>query len=191
MTDEKRIFGPEVSYAEWRRVVESQLGGESFDEIMTGRADGVDFEALCTATHPRPLVALALDADGPGRSPGSAVSWVPCQRFGDADPEELKHHLSIALEGGIKGIHLRLDRISLQGEESSASPYRWRDLSEVFQGAPKSWQVLFLDAGGGFLPGAAELTGWMEEAGIDVEEKTLLLGSDPLTALARDASLPS
>jgi len=65
------------------------------------------------------------------------------------------------------------------------------DFASAFHDTSENWRALLLDAGGCFLPSAAQLLGWMSDSGHGLEGKTLLLGADPLGDLARDGTLPA
>ena len=189
----KRPDFPEINYADWWREVGSDL---------THHADGVDLDSLCTAAHPdRGPAALIerphgfLQSDLPQQ-----VSWVPCQTFDQSDPEKLNHHLKSDLSNGVAGIWLRLDRAVRLGEDprssrvigvEGATLYRKDDFAAAFHDIPEGWRALLLDAGGCFLPSTAQLLGWLEDSSCGLEGKTLLLGADPLGALARDGGLPA
>jgi len=193
---------PEISYADWRRQVESQLGDLQFDEVLVNRAGGIDFEALCTAHHPQRSPGNAQPAGRAGTATFSPdeVCWIPCQQFGEPDLVKLNHHLKSDLDNGVRGIWLRLDQAARQGENPSSSDavgkdgaalYRLADLAAAFEGVPAGWQSLLLDAGGNFLPATAMLVSWMRDSGLESESRTLLLGADPLGTLARDGELPA
>ncbi len=168
---------------------------------MVHRADGVDFEALCTARHPERSPDAAIPGGwGTATSSPGELDWIPCQEFGEPDPEKLNHHLKSDLENGVHGIWLRLDRAARQGDDplssgsasmGGAALYRLADLAAAFDGAPVSWRSILLDAGASFLPAAAMLVGWMQSAGLETEKRALLLGADPLGTLARDGELPT
>ena len=192
---------PPIDYADWRRQVETQLGELGFEEAMVHRADGVDFEALCTACHPeRSPAAMIPGGWGTATSSPGELNWFPCQEFGEPDPEKLNHHLKSDLANGVHGIWLRLDRAARQGDDpmssgsvciGGAALYRLADLAAAFDGASVSWRSILLDAGANFLPAAAMLVGWMQSAGLETEKRALLLGADPLGTLARDGELPT
>lgn len=194
---------PQISYADWRRRVEAQLGDVEFAAAMTHHADGVDFEALCTATHPEFTVRISPTAAPAGPSMATSnegLSWRITQRFDAGDPQKLKHDLKSDLAAGVDGIWLCLDPIARRGQDplvdaglgaGGAALYREADYAEAFSNTSGSWKTLLMDAGGCFLPSAANLVSWLETAGLDPAEKSLLFGADPLGALAREGRLPA
>ena len=187
---------PRVSYDDWRRRVEEELGEESFEESLVSRLpSGVAVEPLYTAEFPtgRPHRADRLDVE-------SKRSWLPCQLFTNPDLTKLAEELRTDLEGGVIGVWLRLDRAARLGELPETSSqnvgrdgttlYRLQDLHEAFRRSSQEWRLLLLEPGGSFLPVAAAILAWFEKTEIDPGDRTLILGGDPLGALARDGSLP-
>lgn len=179
-----------ISYSDWRRQVESQP--------LVSHVDGVDLEALCTALHPERSSAWEVPP-GLNASSRDATSWIPCQVFDNPDLKKLNHYLKSDLDGGVRGIWLRLDRVSRQGLDpltseavgkAGAALYRKADFASAFADTPPTWHTLLLDAGGSFLPATAALWAWLRDSGQDLETRTLLLGADPLGTLARDGALP-
>lgn len=190
---------PDVSYAEWRRRVESELGEDGFERFLVDHADGVDLEALCTAEHPEGFVGMPISSISQVHPPDRPF-WIACQQFEEIAPENLNHHLKSDLSNGVAGIWLRLDRAARQGEDPTGSDsvgvegtavYSLEDWLDAFEETPSDWRVLLLDGGGCFLPAAAIFAAWRQRTGFDIGSKTVLFGADPLGTLAHDGRVPA
>jgi len=167
---------PDISYGDWRRLVEEQLGETDFEAAVGSRLAGIDLEPLYTANHPetRGNVESPVATAEIRSSVSADLPWVRCQRFSLRDLEELNQRLKSDLENGVEGVWL-------------SAP---TDLEAAFRGVPDLWRVLLIDAGGRFAQAAEALFEWLEESVPDAKDRTFLLGVDPLGTLARNGSLP-
>lgn len=162
----------EVSYGDWLRRVDGQLGPHH-------RVEGIELEPLCTANHPERLVR-------PGTTPRHAdkqIPWIACQAFADPDPKKLNQYLKSDLANGVAGVRLRLDR--------GAGLSTVTAFDQAFRETEGLWRVLMLDAGDQFSSASAVLLDWLRDSAVDVADRVLLLGADPLRALAEKGSLCS
>lgn len=191
---------PTVEYDDWRQLVETQFGDANLTDILTTRADGVEYEALSTASHPRRHEPWPVPWTRSPSTPEKGPGWILQQEFDQADPEELNSCLKSDLAHGVSGVWLRLDAGGGGADGSVDERYQGLggarlhsvgDWIAAFEGVPRSWQSMLLDAGGCFLPAAAVLKAWLDREGLDLTGRTLLLGADPMGALAREGRLPS
>ena len=187
-----KVDFPQIPYAEWRRRVETELGGLDLEDSLTWNTDGVRFEALCTAEEPEV-------GEGVLQVPVTERPWIPCQSFEEANPEELNQYLKSALAGGVEGLRIRIDRIGGYGLHSESSDpgsrrgvrlFQPADYGTAFRGSAADWKLMILDAGGHALPVAAQVLSCLESGGIgESQERTVLLGADPFGTLAAEGRL--
>ncbi len=181
---------PEISYAEWRRAVESQLGEATFESTLIRESEGVRVEALQTARHPA-TDPLQLGPDLPDPGPAT-LPWTACQRFDQGSPENLNRYLKDDVSGGVDGLRVRLGRIATDGQPEDGADVRCKsDYLSAMDGVPQTWRVLLLDAGAGFLPAAAQSLAALEALGLPPESRTLLWNADPIGTLAAEGALPA
>src|SRR5690349_4214947 len=100
MSDKPLTLGaefPQVTQAEWRRLVEAALKGASFDKrLMSHTYDGLRVEPLYTRAAGAKPVA--------GRRPGAA--WTVMQRIDQPDPKAANKQALDDLENGATGLTL-------------------------------------------------------------------------------------
>jgi len=200
---------PKIDYETWRKGVEGELKGSSFDKKMISHTyDGIDLMPIYTEQ----IFPTSGDPSGvPGVSPfirgsqvlgNSMTGWDIRQQHADPDPAEANARILDDLRNGVSSIVLRLDAASSAGHDAddpqaaelsgrdgviiSAAADLQRALDQVHLDIAGVW----LEAGGAFLPAAALYVTSARRAGI---EPSALLGgfnADPLGALMSEGALP-
>ncbi len=199
---------PKIDYSTWRKSVEGELKGASFDKKMVSRTyEGIDLQPIYTEQG----FPTSGDPMGvPGFSPfvrGSQVlgnslnGWDIRQEHADPDPAEVNARILDDLRHGVTSIVLRLDAASSAGHDAddpdaaelsgrdgviiSAAADLQRALDQVHLDIAGVW----LDAGGAFLPAAALYITAAHLAGIEPDRLLGGFNADPLGALMRAGSL--
>lgn len=180
-----------VTLEEWRKQVDEELGGAPFDKALVATTrEGLRIAPLYTERD-WPGAGGAADRSGfPGRypftrgvaragGPGGASSaplgtWASARSW---DLDALRAELDRDLAGGATGVAV-----------AAGVPLRnTADLDRALGGAAARGAWLSLSAGGDALPLSALVLAWRPDA----HRAGLLLGADPLGALARDGRLPA
>lgn len=196
---------PPVSYAEWRRRVERELGNLDFDRaLVTHTRDGLAIEPLYTAENTAAAAgarpARVFDAEG------KAGSWLAVQEL--VGPSRVQVHAAVAATAGrgIGGYWLRFDEEVRRGLDPAwaakglserkigcggAAIHRLEDLRQALAEVDLGAAAVFLDAGAGAVGAAGLLVALAEERGVAAEELRGGLGIDPLGGLAANGTLPA
>ena len=195
MSDSTPSF-PAVTYSEWRRRVERELGGAGFDAtLVTTLPEGIAVQPLYV-DHPRSCRQPRLPAAG-------GLGWHVCPRYEAALPEQAGEQVTEDLAGGATALWLRLDRAARAGvdaDDLAAGRLAGRDgvaahhldaVDAALAGARLDAVPLLVDPGANALPVAATLLALVERRGLDGGDAELHFGCDPLAALAHDGRVPA
>lgn len=193
---------PPISYDHWRRQVEAQLAGRSFDAALTttGR-DGIRREPLYCADN-----AVSVAQSVPGVSPflggerprgGTEAPWLIAQEYDDPRRDQLAATLARDRRQGVQLLWLRFDRQSRSSFTRTRAggtglrvvkPRHFEPLLVSDEGDERGLEVV-LDAGAA---SPIVLAQWLESArrrGVPWHELRGCAGFDPLGALAADGRL--
>ncbi|OPZ08579.1 MAG: Methylmalonyl-CoA mutase small subunit [candidate division BRC1 bacterium ADurb.BinA292] len=206
---------PPVSYEAWRRVVEQDLAGASFEKkLVTQTYEGVSIQPIYT----RRDWPVEGDRSGlPGQPPFTRGARPVNRRplaldVAGWDIRQEHRHPALAvtnqavladLERGATSVQFRLDaaaRAGLDGDDPAAGDLAGQDGVMIYSSADLGRaldQVLLeiagigLDAGAQFLPAAGLLVALLRERGLDPARARVAFNADPLAALAEEGRLPT
>jgi methylmalonyl-CoA mutase len=200
---------PPVSYAEWRKLAEADLGGASFEQkLVTHTYEGIDIQPVYTRRD-RPGDG---DPDGfPGLPPfvrgarplgAVQTGWDLRQEHAHPDLGVTNQAILEDVRGGVTSLLLRLDVAARNGydpDDPAAAElagrdgimtYHVDDFDRVLAGVPLDCIGVTLEAGAAFLPAAALLAALWRRRGVPPEKARGAFNADPLAVLARDGHLP-
>ncbi|MGB5295513.1 MAG: methylmalonyl-CoA mutase family protein, partial [Thermoanaerobaculia bacterium] len=176
---------PPVSYAEWRRRVESELTGESdFATALTSTgSEGFSVEPLFTSEHPEWPGSGKDDPSGfPGELPytrgaesggGESRKREICQLYSNDNPIELNRTLQEDLAGGATGAWLSLG----SSDSTISNLHEFRAATAELPVEPRLWMF---SVEGDLGPVAALALEAMVERQGDRGESSVVLRADPL-----------
>ncbi|MFM2094608.1 MAG: Methylmalonyl-CoA mutase small subunit [Planctomycetota bacterium] len=199
---------PAANLDEWRRVVNADLKGASFDERLITRSDeGIPILPLYTQA-----VASGLpNSTVPPGLPNAAV--VHAERYFeraacDLRPwhwqqnlEEARQAIGDDLQGGATSLWLQFSRQRNSQTDTGNSTHPFSpcdrglpvetldDLNRLLVDVPLDSVAIELDAGESFPAAAAMLMALWQQRGIDPQHCMGILGADPLGTLARQGAL--
>lgn len=191
---------PPVPSDEWRQ---QATKGDPGVEPVTELEDGIRAKWLYT----REDQVVPDPAGLPGKAPfvrgtRSGHPWQIRQEQTHPDRTVANREILEDLNGGVTEITLRLDlaaRLAIppgsdrfagsRGEDGIAIS-NLDDMSVVLEGVYLDLAPVALEAGAAFLPAAAMLAAHWRETGIAPDQALASFRADPLSALAREGSLP-
>ncbi|MEM8962236.1 MAG: methylmalonyl-CoA mutase family protein [Acidobacteriota bacterium] len=196
---------PPVSYDDWRRRVEEELGGKPFARLRS-EAAGIEIEPLYGHDNAGQAVVAA---GWPGLPPyvrgarplGSEVrAWRVARHYDVADAEQAARRVRDDIDMGVELVWLRLDDAARAGHDPDGDPAAVGrngipvdtadDVSRLLAAIDPAATSLVLDAGSNALAAAALLLATENRRRLALEDLRGSFGCDPLAALARDGRLP-
>ncbi len=186
------------SYAEWLKLVERDLAGAPFEKKLVKRVSGVDIRPLYTrqeGSQDQALPGFAPFKRG-GYALGNAeMGWEVRHEVGQAEPQEAAASILDALNGGVRGIALRLDRAARAGsDEHGVDGLAANNLAELEAALGETrldWVPVTLRAGASALPVALALVALAQKRGLKLESLSGSFGVDPIGTLASTGKLPA
>ncbi len=172
---------PAVDRAEWLRLVDKTLDGQSFEKrLVSSTYEGVKIEPLYVSD---PKAPPAMDAVRPAAAADPDRPWDLRVLVDHPDPGTANTFALAELEGGAASLLISIDPSGEDGVAVSAK----EDLEQVLHGVHLDLAPVTLEAG--FL--GAKAAGWLGEI---AEARTLkphlFLHMDPISAFARSGASP-
>ncbi len=189
-------FGPS-SYADWLKLVERDLAGAPFEKKLVKRISGVDIRPLYTRNEN--AQDHALPGFAPYRRGGYALGaaemgWEVRHEVEQANPKDAADSALDALNGGVRGLALRLDRATrASSDEHGVDGLAANNLAELEAALGQTrldWVPVTLRAGAGALPVALGLVALAQKRGLKLEALSGGFGVDPIGTLASYGQLP-
>lgn len=194
---------PSVPEDEWRRAVERDLKGASFEKRLLSRLhEGLTIEPLFTSRQAPP----EPDPSGfPGFPPfirGGRFGghWDLRQEYADPDLEESRAAIRDDLAHGASSLWLVPGRNGRQGKDPAETVFgagekglmlsSCGDFVDLLEGVDLAKIPVVIDAGGAGLPLAVLFLAAARQRKVDAKVLSGCLGADPLGGLARDGQLP-
>jgi len=195
---------PTNTYAAWRKAVETELKGASFDERMVTRtAEGITLRPLYlradTANVPalsafRSVVPLGLDA-------GGNTGWDVSQEITVPSAAEFNHQARNSLASGLNALNMVLDKATRNGADpdwarpeevgsGGLSIATQRDLDRALDGIDLKNTSLFVRSGASGMPFATVLVASMRRRKQQLSRLRGCIETDPLGVLAHEGRLP-
>lgn len=208
---------PAVTLEAWRRVVDADLKGASFDErLITHTDEGIDLLPLYaphTAASWRtdvPWVSLlpsvqpcANDENAAHARKRAPVRWDLCMWHYQHDLASARRAILEDVEGGATSLWLQWSTAEPSRERRTDASDRFSpadaglpirdldDLATLLSDLPLDRIELVLDAGSDFLPAASMLMAYFQMHGLSPDQCRGTFGADPIGTLARRGSLPN
>jgi methylmalonyl-CoA mutase len=198
-------FAP-ASYEEWRRLVEQELAGASFEQRLVGRTyEGIDLQPIYTERDTAALPHLDAPPGAPPYLRGADAArhtrrpWEICQPIGAAEPHAFNHIARHDLAAGASAIEILLDAASRAGLDPDHAPaaevgqggfvlITLDDLLVALDDVDLAHVALRVDTGPALLPAAALLIGLARTRG-HVGALHGAIACDPLAELAQHGRL--
>lgn len=193
----------------WTGLVDRILGeGEGVDALASRTLDGIEIQALYTSDDwsseddPSGFPGMAPFTRGHRLTGQVAAGWDVRQRHALPDRSLCNEAILQDLEQGVTSILLSLSgvgRHGMDGDNAAAPSLRSNDgvvlsslgdLDEVLCGVDLEAAPIALDAGAAFLPVSAMMIALWQRRGVRPDVVAAALNADPITALARQGSLP-
>lgn len=195
-----------VSYETWRKLVELELGGASFDrKLVTQLYEGLALQPLYTDADTTSLAGGLPSMMPYVRGCGTLVSCAApdlVQECREPTPSLLRSRVLEEVSGGAKGVRLRLDRVARAGLDATSPDseqligkdgcciYGVEDLADAFADVDVATTHVGIDAGANFLAGAQMLNALWEARSCAPPLVRGAFEADPLGSLAREGLLP-
>ncbi len=203
--DPRTVPFDSVDTGTWRRKVEGDLEGASFDKKLRKQMpEGITLEPLYTAesgpAEPGHYPGVGSLVRG-GTPLSTREGWQQAARYDMADPSVLVATMQRDKERGSTGAWLRFDRAARFGLEPTARASREylgadgaamhaaASLAVVVDLVAEASHPVIVDAGGSALPAAALFLGAAEERGFTLGDLRVDFAGDPLGQLAKDGAL--
>ncbi len=162
---------------DWRKVVSGALKGRDIESLSSRTRDGIAIEPLYTRQqHARPI-------------PVGILPWTIFQAVDDPDPDRAHQQAIADIDGGAKGLSLRL-----ADSDSAPGPGLTRkSLAIVLEGVDLAKVDLRLEPNSDIFASAVQLSVIVERSGIAPELATISFGLDPLAFIGnfRDGPEPA
>lgn len=199
---------PVPSYDEWKKLVEADLKGESFEKkLFTPTYEGIILKPIYTYDDLKEIPFL-------GNYPGSdnfvrgskasgyhSKSWDIAQEFSDALPEEINRKLRYELQKGLNAIAINLDlptQMGIDADNSKPGEVGKRGLSisgirkmqALFDNIDLTLYPIHINAGFSALPFTLLFAAFARELRLSLMNLKGSITSDPYDFLLREGFLP-
>lgn len=200
---------PAPSPDAWTGLLDRILGeGEDVDALASRTLDGIEIQALYTSDDwpskddPSGFPGMAPYTRGHRLTGQVAAGWDVRQRHALPGRKICNEAILQDLEQGVTSILLALGaaaRHGMDADDPGASSLgssdgvilsSLGDLDEVLDGVDLEAAPIALDAGAAFLPVSAMMIALWQQRGVRPEMVSAAFNADPITALARQGSLP-
>jgi methylmalonyl-CoA mutase len=199
---------PQVNYNDWRKLVEGELKGASFDQkLITPLREGINLRPIYTRED---LAGLGHVHSFPGSSPfvrgaraGGYVTqpWAISQEINYSSPAEFNHEARNCVAGGLTALNMVLDMATRSGNDpdwarpeevgcGGLSISTLADLDRALEGIDVKKISLFVRAGASGMPFAALLLALMRRRKQAPNRLRGCIEVDPLGVLAHEGTLP-
>jgi methylmalonyl-CoA mutase len=199
---------PKVGYNDWRKLVEGELKGASFDEkMLTRTSEGItlqpvykreDIQGLLEANSFPGLAPFARGASAAGYA-GSP--WEISQEINYSSPAEFNHAARNSLASGLNALNMVLDKATRNGADpdwaklgevgqGGLSIANLRDLERALEGIDLKKTSLFVRSGVSGMPFAALLMALMSKRRLPASRLRGCIEMDPLGVLSHEGTLP-
>ncbi len=199
-------FSP-VGYEDWRRLVEAELKGASFDKrMLTSTYEGITLNPLyrredtVSLPHVNSLPGFAPFVRGTNASGYINKPWIISQEINCSDPGEFNRTARDFLGRGLNALNITLGMASGHLREpdppNPVEAYRYRlsiatlaDLEKSLEGIDLATTHLFVRSGDAILPFAALLVALSHKRNIEPSHLKGCIEADPLGLLAQHGAL--
>jgi methylmalonyl-CoA mutase len=196
---------PTVNYADWRKLVEGELKGGSFDQrMLTATAEGITLRPLYLKQD---VASLPHVNSFPGFAPfvrGTSPSgklWDISQEINCSSPAEFNHQARNSLASGLSALNMVLDVATRNGNDpdwakpgevgaGGLSIATLRDLERALEGIDLKKISLFVRSGASGMPFAALLAALMRHRKQQPSRLHGCIETDPLGVLSHEGVLP-
>ena len=196
---------PKANYFDWRKLVEGELKGASFDErMLTPTAEGITLrplylrDDLATLSHVNSLPGFAPFVRGVNAAP---KPWDISQEINCSSPREFNHQGRNSLAAGLNALNMVLDKATRNGEDpdrarpeevgsGGLSIATLGDLERALEGVDLKKTSLFVRSGASGMPFAALLIALMSRRKQQPSHLRGCIEMDPLGVLAHEGVLP-
>jgi methylmalonyl-CoA mutase len=197
-----------VTYEDWRKLVETELKGASFDKrMLTPTYEGITLQPI----YRRQDVAALTHVDSfPGFAPfvrGGTVSgnirqpWEVSQEITCSSPAEFNNAARNSLGRGLNALNMVLDRATRQGHDpdwarpeevgfGGLSISTVEDLEKALEGVDLEKTSLLVRSGGSAMPLAVLLAALARKRKLPASVFRGCVEMDPLGVLAHEGGLP-
>lgn len=200
---------PAPSQDAWTGLLDRILGeDDGVDALASRTLDGIAIQALYTSADwpskddPSGFPGMAPYTRGHRLTGQVAAGWDVRQRHALLDRKHCNEAILQDLEQGVTSILLAFStaaRHGLDDDDPAASSLgssdgvilsSLRDLDEVLDGVDLEAAPVALEAGAAFLPVSAMMIALLQQRRVRPETVAAAFNADPITALARQGSLP-
>jgi methylmalonyl-CoA mutase len=199
---------PTVNYTDWRKLVEGELKGASFDErMLTSTPEGITLRPLYTKEdiaslpHVNSLPGFAPFVRGAHAAGNVAGPWDISQEINCPSASEFNHQALNSLASGLNALNMVLDKATRHGNDPDwASPEEVgsgglsiatvNDLERALEGIDLAKISLFVRSGASGMPFAALLAALLKRRKMSPAELHGCIEMDPLGVLSNEGVLP-
>lgn len=200
---------PAASYADWRKLVEADLGGVPFEKkLVTHTYEGIDIQPVYTRqdfdASRDPLGFPGLPTFVRGAQPLAQVLTGTDlrQQYAEPDPAAANRAILADLAGGVTSVELLLDAAAAQGfdpgdddaatlaGQSGLMAYCVDDLQAALANVNLTAVGVAIVPGAAYAPVAAMLTELWQRRNVPPDQARGAFNADPLAVLAREGRLP-
>jgi methylmalonyl-CoA mutase len=196
---------PQSNYFDWRKLVEGELKGASFDErMLTPTAEGITLRPLylkddvANLSHVNSLPGFPPFVRGTDAAP---KPWDISQEINCSSPQEFNHQARNSLAAGLNALNMVLDKATRNGNDpdwarpeevgsGGLSIATLRDLERALEGVDLKKTSLFVRSGASGMPFAALLIALMSRRKQKPSHLRGCIEMDPLGVLAHEGVLP-
>ncbi len=199
---------PKVNYGDWRKLVDGDLKGASFDEkMLTHTWEGVILQPIYRPEDVEPLAQLHSYPGLPPFARGAAASgyvnrpWEISQEISSPSPSEFNHAARNSLANGLNALNMVVDKATRNGNDpdwarpedsdpGGVSIATLKDLERALEGIDLRKTSLFVRSGASGMPFAALLMGLMRKRRQASADLRGCIETDPLGVISHEGSLP-
>ena len=209
-TEKKKLLAefPPVTYADWRKLVETELKGAPFEKRMcTATYEGITLQPLyrredmVNLPHVNSLPGFAPFVRGTSAGGYVKQPWAVSQEMIFSSPSEFNLAARNSLGRGLNALNMVLDKATRDAHDpDSAKPGEvgsgglsiatLADLERAIEGIDLEKTFLFVRSGASALPFAALLVALANKRRIKTASLNGCIEMDPLGVLAHEGVLP-
>ena len=199
---------PQTTYNDWRKLVEAELKGASFEEkMLTPTPEGITLRPLYTRAdaanlaHVNTFPGLGNFGRGARASGYAGRPWDVSQEIHHSSPSEFNHEARNCLANGLNALNVVLDKATRNGNDpdwarpeevgsGGLSIATLRDLERALEGIDLKKTSLLVRSGASAMPFAALLMALVRRRKQQTSRLRGCIEMDPLGVLSHEGSLP-